>query len=156
MSGTTTMMISGGRAQSQEFDINLAPIIDCFTVLIAFVMISAAFASVGILDAGVRAGGTSAASMAPPEVRLTVNLARDHSLKVRVSGKENQELAIGASPSGAWDYETLGTQLAAIKAHWPALRVATIVAENDVEYKDVVKSMEVSRKAIPSVLLGGF
>ena len=42
---------SGG----QDFELNLASLIDCFTVLITFLLASASFLSVGILDAGVAA-----------------------------------------------------------------------------------------------------
>ncbi|RYZ61531.1 MAG: hypothetical protein EOP09_19835, partial [Proteobacteria bacterium] len=41
-----------GGAGSLEFDLNLAPIIDCFTVLITFLLVSASFLSVSIFDAG--------------------------------------------------------------------------------------------------------
>jgi biopolymer transport protein ExbD len=54
-------MISGGggspgrksKGASQDFDLNLAPIIDCITVLIAFILISTSFISIGLLDAGI-------------------------------------------------------------------------------------------------------
>jgi biopolymer transport protein ExbD len=47
------MSVGGGN--SQDADINLAPIIDCFTVLIAFMLVSASFLSIGVLDAGIAA-----------------------------------------------------------------------------------------------------
>ena len=44
----------------KDFDLNLAPIIDCMTVLITFMLASASFLSIGILDAGVAAAGATA------------------------------------------------------------------------------------------------
>ena len=38
---------------SQDFDVNITPIIDSFTVLITFMLASASFLSVGIFDAGI-------------------------------------------------------------------------------------------------------
>jgi len=36
------------------------------------------------------------------------------------------------------------------------VNAVTIVAENTVTYKDVISTMEVVRKTMPSILLGGF
>lgn len=68
---------SGSKGGSQDFDINLAPIIDCFTVLITFMLVSASFLAIGIFDAGVEAAGTSAANTKPPAVHLELSLQKD-------------------------------------------------------------------------------
>ena len=47
------MRAASDSKNSLDFELNLAPIIDCFTVLIAFILISASFASINILDAGI-------------------------------------------------------------------------------------------------------
>jgi biopolymer transport protein ExbD len=46
-------MFVGGESgkKSREFDLNLAPIIDCLTVLITFLLASAAFLAIGQLTA---------------------------------------------------------------------------------------------------------
>jgi biopolymer transport protein ExbD len=142
-----------------DFELNLAPIIDCFTVLITFMLASASFLSIGILDAGIAAAGASAATtQAPPPVTLSVELKHDFTIQVKVSGKENrtQTLPALAEKDGGWNYAQLTAQLAELKGRYPAVQAATLSAENKVEYKHVVKSMEVVRKAMPAVLLGGF
>ena len=141
-------------APSQDFDLNLAPIIDCFTVLIAFVMISTAFASIGILDAGVAAGGSSALTTESPPVRIAVEVMANHRFAVRVSGKENRELLIPAN-GDTWNQAVLKTRLDEFKRKYPKVNGAVISAGNSVKYDEVVRTMEQTRKTFPAVMLGG-
>ncbi len=141
---------------SQDFELNLASIIDCFTVLIVFMLASAAFVSIGILEAGVAAAGASALPGTPPPVQVMLELRKGGAFAVKVSGKETRNLPIAASPGGTRDYASLETQLTSIKSRWPAAEATTVTADPDVEYQDIVKSMESARKSFPVVLLGGF
>ena len=144
---------SGGN--SQDVELNLASIIDCFTVLIAFMLASASFLSIGILDAGVAAAGATAASDKPPSVNMTVELAKDQKLVIKLSGKATNTIPLEAL-NGKWNYEALAQNLGSTKSRFSDLNAVTLTADNSIEYKDVVKAMEVIRKTIPVVLLGGF
>lgn len=148
---------SGGArgAQSQDFELNLASIIDCFTVLIAFMLASASFISIGILDAGVAAAGAQANPSAPPPVNLTVELKEQHQIQIKVTGKETKTITVLAK-EGTWNFDEMSGHLKAFKEKWPAVSAATLAAENQIEYNDVIKSMELVRKNLPNVLLGGF
>ena len=148
-------------APSQDFDLNLAPIIDCFVVLIAFVMISSAFASIAILDAGVSAGGESVKSTVP-SVQVTITLRSDFGATLKIAplkkSKGSSELVFPATQgvsSGEWPPK-LTDALLQLKRDWPELHSATLVADNSVPYQSVVNAMDIVRKTIPDVLLGGF
>lgn len=145
----------GGSNSSQDFELNLASIIDCLTVLIAFILASASFLSIGILDAGIAAAGTAQSDSTPPAVTVTVELGKDHAMQVKLSGKANATTPIAAK-AGAWDHEKLTLELQAIKEKWKDVNAAILSADNSIEYKDVVKSMETIRKTMPAVMLGGF
>jgi biopolymer transport protein ExbD len=146
----------GGRgSQSQDFELNLASIIDAFTVLIAFMLASASFLSIGILDAGVAAAGATAAAGTPPSINVTIELAPDSRMVVKTTGKSQASTPITAK-SGTWDYDSLTSALGQLKTKYPDVNAVTLVADNVVQYKDVVKAMEVTRKTLPVVLLGGF
>ncbi|MBC7691510.1 MAG: biopolymer transporter ExbD [Methylotenera sp.] len=141
----------------QDFELNLASIIDCFTVLIAFMLASASFLSIGILDAGIAAAGaTTASTGTPPAVNVTVELKPGQVLQVVVSGKRNDKILINPGSDQKWDLEKLTAQLKTLKGQWPDLNSATLVADNDVQYRDVVLTMDVTRKTLPAVMLGGF
>jgi biopolymer transport protein ExbD len=145
----------GGRGRSQDFELNLASIIDCLTVLIAFMLASASFLSIGILDAGVAAAGTTAASETPPPVNVSIELQKDSSIAIKLSGNVTQNTQL-ASKEATWDYDALVGNLNNVKAKWPGVNAVILTADNTVEYKHLVKTMEVVRKAMPVVLLGGF
>ena len=97
---------SSSGSSHQDFELNLASIIDCFTVLIAFMLASASFLSIGILDAGVAAAGAVAANETPPPVQLSIELRRDHSILIKTSGKSSSSSTVGQS-QGTWDTERL-------------------------------------------------
>lgn len=147
--------VSSGGSNGQDFELNLASIIDCFTVLIAFMLASAAFLSIGIMDAGVAAAGAQAAPGTPPAVNVTVELGLQGKLSLKLTGKATSKTEIAAAGDKP-DYEGLTRALAATHAKYADVNAVTLTADNAVEYKDVVKAMEQIRKTIPVVLLGGF
>lgn len=150
------MNIGSGGSNSTDFDLNITPIIDAFTVLIAFMLASASFLSIGILDAGIAAGGAEATpNTEPPPVTIQITLQPDRSIRFEVSGKENSKYSVPAN-DGGWNLGESAKRLEALKAKWPTVNALTLTAENTVEYKDVVTVMESTRKSHPNVLLGGF
>jgi biopolymer transport protein ExbD len=146
----------GGRGGSQDFELNLASIIDCLTVLITFLLASTAFISIGILDAGVAAGGTQAQDGTPPPVNITLELGAGHSMTVKTSGKASSSNTIPAVNGAEWNMNALTQRLQALHQQWPTVNAVTLSADGNVEYKDVVQVMDTTRKTIPVVLLGGF
>lgn len=144
-----------GRGQSQDFELNLASIIDCMTVLITFLLASTAFISIGILDAGVAAAGTESTNTAPPPVNISMELTASHSITVKTSGKSTSSVSIAAS-GDHWNMDGLTQRLTALHQQWPTVNAVTLNAGDAVEYKDVVQVMDTARKTIPVVLLGGF
>lgn len=151
----------GGRGRrrrgvvSQDFELNLASIIDCFVVLIAFVLVSTSFVSIGIINTTVEAAAPEAAEAETPPVRLVVELKADRSLALEVTGKETRKAVLPAKSDGR-DYTALEQQLAAVKAKWPTVAAVTLTPDSAVEHREVVKTMESIRKSHPNVLLGGF
>lgn len=147
---------SGARGgESQDFELNLASIIDCLTVLITFLLASTAFISIGILDAGVAAAGSTAKDGTPPPINLTLELSKDHRMTVKTTGKSSTSQSVAAK-ADQWDMDSLTQKLQAVHQQFPTVSAITLTADNSVEYKDVVQVMDTTRKTIPVVLLGGF
>lgn len=146
-----------GKGGSQDFELNLASIIDCFTVLIAFMLATASFLSIGILDAGIAAAGAESKEQDnPPPIQVTVELKSDRSFLVKTSGKAQQSRTLASTDGKERDFSALTAELSRLKQEWPAVSALTLSADASVEYTEVIRSMEASRKAIPVVLLGGF
>jgi biopolymer transport protein ExbD len=147
----------GRGSESQDFELNLASIIDCFTVLIAFMLASTAFLSIGILDAGVAAAGNTATdNSAPPPVNLELVVSNTKTMSIKVTGKTNSNFDIAAAKDGTWNLAEMNEKLTGLHQQWPTVNAITLTADNSVEYQDVIKTMDSVRKTIPVVLLGGF
>jgi biopolymer transport protein ExbD len=144
-----------GGEDSQDFELNLAPIIDCFTVLITFMLASAAFISIGIFDAGVAAAGAAPASQKPPSIKVIVEVNNAQQLQVKVSGKVTSTVTL-TPKNGQPDFDSLKANLDGLKSKFSDLAAVTLSAETTVEYQHVIKAMEATRKSIQVVLLGGF
>jgi biopolymer transport protein ExbD len=146
---------SGGSAQ--DFELNLAPVIDCLTVLITFVLISTSYVSIGVLQAELAVASTTPATeQKSNDEMLTVELKDDHSIVLSLAGKSNHTSRINPNPDRSWNYKALSDSLAQTKSQFPQLASLVLNADSDVDYREVIKTMELARKSTPSVLLGGY
>lgn len=144
------------RGTGLEFDLNIIPIIDCFTILITFMLASGVYISIAVLDVGVSAGGKETTEKKEDTgINLSVRLAQSNGLQVLVTGRVQQSVSI-PSVSGTWDFRTLGQRLQAFKAKHPDVKLATVVAGPEIAYQDVVRAMDTTKKTHPDILLGGF
>lgn len=139
----------------QDFELNIAPVIDCFVVLIAFILVSTSFFSIGILDA-VMAGSSS--DVVGSGDALVIELKSDHSIVVKQGAGTGNPIRIRAPKDRSkWDFEKLGQIISTLKTKAGDLDSAVVVADNSVSYRDVMASMEVARtNKIATVTLGGF
>lgn len=150
---------SGGSGKpgqaSQDFDLNLAPIIDCFTVLVTFLLASSAFLSIGLMDAGVSASSPSQSQTAPPPIQIKIELRAGNKVELKTTGKSTRNSAFTVK-EGKYDFESLKRELASLKTSFPSVDAVTLSADDSIEYKDVIEAMEIIRKTQPVVMLGGF
>ena len=138
----------------QDFELNIASVIDCFVVLIAFILISSSFFSIGIIDAEVASAG--AVEAANDSGSFVIEMKADHSILVRSSESSKSSRLKATGATRAWDFEGLTASLVAMKEKYPELKSAIVMADNVVAYRDVMASMDLAKKQVPSVNLGGF
>src|SRR4051794_19879171 len=154
MSARRGRMRGNKESKSEDFELNIASIIDCFTVLITYLLVSASFISLGVIDVSVATPGpVDTAQQEDPSVSLTIEVAQDKSLQVNLSGKEKKTVSI-PSKNDSWDFEGLEATIRPIKDKWTDLKVAVIAAQPSVEYDQVVKVVSTARKVVPTVFLG--
>jgi len=140
------------REGEQDFELNIASVIDCFTVLITYLLVSASFISISALDIDVTGVG-DAPHTEPPPVSIAVELDMKHVLHVKLTGKEKDEWVVEAK-DGTWDLDSLGAKLEAIKEKWPVVEAAFVAADDDLEYREVVKVVETTKRTHKNVTLG--
>jgi biopolymer transport protein ExbD len=156
MSGAVDSGGPKGKGGSPDFDLNLAPIIDCFTVLITFMLASASFISIGVLDAGAGSGAAPSENKDQKQlVAVQVDLQPQFTIQVKMTGKVTSTIPV-PSKDGTWDFETLVGQLKKIKTDWPQTDSITLTMADDMEHKYLMASLENVKKVFPGVLLGGF
>jgi biopolymer transport protein TolR len=145
----------GGKKNSVDFEINLAPIVDCLTVLITFMLVSASFLSIGVLEAGEAAGGEESTNQGPSHEVIQVELHQNYELVIHLSGQSTQTIRIAGS-NGDWDYSKMSLELEKVKQKWPQTENVLLSADDDVEYVHIVKCLEIASKVIPQVIISGF
>jgi biopolymer transport protein ExbD len=123
-------------------EVMLVPMIDIFVVLVTFLLMTAVFSRITILQLDLPSANQGAAS-APPEFRLEVI--------VRESGFEltNGESLIAALPKvdGEYDFAML-TQLAQqLKSENPEVDDASVLMERTVQYDYLIQVMDAIRSA---------
>jgi biopolymer transport protein ExbD len=143
----------GGGGKDQDFELNLASIIDCFTVLITYLLVSASFISIGVFDVGISGPGAASADVKPPPVTIGVSMDGELNLTFRVTGDENKTVVLPPK-DGKWDLDGAVEQMKALHQRWPDVNTTLLSAEPAIEYKDLVRAIEALKKVIPFVYIG--
>lgn len=146
---------SGSGRSSGDVDLNLAPIIDCFTVLIIFLLTSATFLSIGLLNTAAALPSSGPTDAKPPSISIEVILNTKNEIKVVVTGKMKSERSI-ASTGNKIDTNELKRQVEALQTQFPDTKGLVISAEDEVPYAQVIHVFDLLRVKFPSTLLGGF
>jgi biopolymer transport protein ExbD len=122
--------------------LNLTPMMDVLTVLVVFLLITAVFTSITILDMNVPTSSGASASNKP-------NFAIE--VIVRQSGLEigNGSSVEAAIPKidGKYDLKKLSEMLIRLKARFPQKEDASVLMEPKVEYNYLIQVMDTVRSA---------
>jgi biopolymer transport protein ExbD len=123
-------------------EVMLVPMIDIFTVLVTFLLMTAVFSRVTILQLDLPSANSGSAA-APPEFRLEVI--------VRESGFEltNGETLIAALPKvdGQYDWAQLSQLAQQLKRENPDVDEASVLMERTVKYDYLIQVMDAIRSA---------
>ena len=145
------------KKESLEMDImeilNLTPMMDVLTVLVVFLLITAVFTSIAVMDLNVPTNTGEAVSSKP-------NFAIE--VIVRKSGLEiaNGSSVEAAIPKidGKYDLKKLTEMLISLKAQYPKKEDATVLMEPKIEYDYLVQVMDAVRGAdtplFPKISIG--
>ncbi len=140
----------------QDFELNLAPIIDCFTVLITYLLVSAAFLALGALDVGVATTSESAQlpdANTPPNLVIELGDSQNIYMKL-VGGSQNLDWSHSIpSASGKWDVDSSISKIATIQKDFPKVKELSLTAHPSVSYDDVVTFIERVQIFVPKVFL---
>lgn len=147
----------GGR--SKVVEPNLVPFIDLMSVLITFLLITAVWSQVSMIQIGSSIYGKKNDSDPKPQLPPNVEIA----MRLDISTK-GYELFVGTETfkfpiqDGVFDEMRLNAQLEKVKEQYPTKLDATIAMADNLPYERLIKGMDVLLKtgfSQISVLTGG-
>jgi biopolymer transport protein ExbD len=133
------------KKESLETDImeilNLTPLMDVFTVLVVFLLITAVFTSITIMELSVPTGAGGAASKPNFSIEVIVRKAG-----LEIANGKSVEAAI-PNIADKYDLKKLSEILLRLKAQYPEKDDATVLMEPKVEYDFLIQVMDAVRGA---------
>lgn len=116
----------------------LVPMIDIFTVLVTFLLMTAVFSRTVILQLNLPAAQTEFKEP-PPGLVLEIMVRKD---LLQVADRNSGPLATIPDTEKGHDYEAMTEYLKRVKAKFPEKTEATILLEPDTPYDQVVQVMD--------------
>jgi len=129
------------RRERKPAELLLVPMIDIFTVLVTFLLMTAVFSRIAIMQ--IDLPSSAAPKQEAPKFRLEV-IVRQDGFDLS-DGKQ----ALGTIPkvSGAYDLKALSERVLAVKREHPASEDASVLSEPKVPYDELVQVMDTIRSA---------
>jgi len=129
------------RKARRPAELLLVPMIDIFTVLVTFLLMTAVFSRIAIMQ--IDLPSSAAAKPEEPKFRLEI-IVREDSFELS-DGKQ----ALGTIPkvSGAYDLNALSERVLAVKREHPTSEDASVLSEPKVPYDELVQVMDAVRSA---------
>jgi biopolymer transport protein ExbD len=119
----------------------LVPMIDIFTVLVTFLLMTAVFSRITILELDLPSSQSTGAS--EPVFRLEV-IVRKQGLELT---NGTQLIATVPSVDGAYDLATLTRLATSLKRDHPEANAASVLLEPDIAYDHLIQVMDAIRTA---------
>ena len=149
---------TGGRGRSKNFDLNLVPFIDFMSVLITFLLISAVWTQVSMIQLGASFASPKDPNQEvitpPPLEDLVLRLDIKATGYVLYVGKDVRAIPM---VNGDYDKEALIADLEKVKQMYPDKGGIKLAIENEIKYEHVVAAMDLGLRAgfSPELLTGG-
>lgn len=131
------------RRNRKPSELLLVPMIDIFTVLVTFLLMTAVFSRTVIIELKLPTQNASFVEP-PPGLELEVLLRQG---MVQVADRKTGPLATfpRSGPGEPYDIEGLSEYLQQVKARYPDKTEATLLLEKDVPYDELVQVMDAVR-----------
>jgi biopolymer transport protein ExbD len=118
----------------------LVPMIDIFTVLVTFLLMTAVFSRITILQLELPSANETSAGP-PPEFRLEV-IVREQGLEL-TNGTDL--IATIPSVDGQYDLKTLSSMALDLKRQYPQAKDASVLLERHIQYDYLIQVMDAIR-----------
>ncbi len=144
------MNLPEGNHNESDVELNITPIIDCFTVLITFLLASASFISIGYFEAHTPGPGDSA-NVSRPDVDAIIRIGRSGTAELKWTGKQSGSRKLHDINDES--LRVISEELKKIKEQKLTIHQVMITAENDTPYSNLASIMSaVDQSGIPAVI----
>jgi len=126
------------RHRRRPVELLLVPMIDIFTVLVTFLLMTAVFSRTVILQLDLPPPQAQFREP-PPGLQLEVLVRKN---LIQVADRNTGPLATMPNTATGYDYDTLTTYLKRVKAKFPDKTDATVLLEPDISYDTLVQVMD--------------
>jgi biopolymer transport protein ExbD len=126
------------RHQRKPQELTLVSMIDIFTVLVTFLLMTAVFSRTVILELKLPPANADFIPP-PPGLQLEVVVRKD---QLVVDDRNSGPLASFPNKDGTYDYDALSQYLQRVKSKYPDKTDATILLEPDTPYDIVIQAMD--------------
>jgi biopolymer transport protein ExbD len=131
-----------GRRDRPDPELNIIPMIDIFTVLVTFLLMTAVFSRIVVLNLGLPVASATQQLEQLQDLKLEV-IVREASIEVADQG--TGRLADFPKNGAAHDLKGLSEYLQRVKARFPDKTQATILLQADTSYDTLVQVMDTLR-----------
>ena len=143
----------GNGSNNQEVDLNITPIIDCFTVLITFLLASASFLSIGFFET-YTPGTAGDPSQAEPDTEVVIRVKQNHLAEFKIKGKRNETVSFNLSAPESM--VSMDQKLEQLKSKEIKVSQVLLSADDKVDYKELSAVMgHINHSNLP-VVVGEF
>lgn len=123
-------------------ELMLVPMIDIFTVLVTFLLMTAVFSRITILQLDLPSSNSAGAGT-PPQFRLEV-IVRHQGFELTNGSKL---IATLPKVNEQYDFSTLTQMALSLKQQYPEATDASVLLERDVQYDYLIQAMDAIRSA---------
>jgi biopolymer transport protein ExbD len=128
------------RVTAAANDLDMTTFLNLMVVLVPFLLITAVFSRITIVELTLPSSNSGAAA-SEPNFRVEV-IVRDEGLEI-----SNGRMVIASIPKleDAYDLDTLSTLLLSLKRDHPEANAASVLLEPEIEYDHLIRVMDVVR-----------
>ncbi len=136
------------RSSDSNVHVNMAPMIDFLIMTIAYLLISASYCSIGLIDSTAQASGISDKAQGSASQMIGIIIQKDHSLRLGAIGSDHFE-TFSPDPN----FTQIIQRLKAINASNTPVKSVALNADADVNYGEMIQLLDHLRSFIPQVTL---
>ncbi len=132
------------RHNSDVAELNITAFMNLMVILVPFLLITAVFSRLTILELSLPAPGDGTADTDTPALQLEVVL-RQNGVEVADTKTGLLKVLPKSGDGDEYDLKGLSDYLKQVKANYPDITAATILLEPDIEYNTLVQVMDTVR-----------